>query len=118
MDKEQLTIKDITVSADRTHMLLEIPGLKKEHVVYFRMPNDLLSTTGNTIWSTEGGRVQVRDVHRAYGYQASHDPRQVFGLGSSARVEEVEVRWNDGATETFGPFMPGALHVLRRGQGR
>jgi hypothetical protein len=65
-----------------------------------------------------GGRVQVRDVHRAYGYQASHDPRQVFGLGSSARVEEVEVRWNDGATETFGPFMPGALHVLRRGQGR
>jgi cytochrome c len=53
MDKEQLTVKSMSISKDRKHIQLEIPGLKKEHVIYLRLPNNLLSVSGNKIWSTE-----------------------------------------------------------------
>ena len=53
MDLEKLKVDRISLSKDRTHILLEIPGLKKEHVVYFRIPETLKSATGQSLWSTE-----------------------------------------------------------------
>ena len=52
-DLEKLPIKSITVSTDGKKVSLEIPGLKKEHVVYFRLPEDLLSAGSRTLWSSE-----------------------------------------------------------------
>ena len=53
MDLEKLEIEKISLSKDRTHILLEIHGLKKEHVVYFRLPETLKSATGQSLWSSE-----------------------------------------------------------------
>ncbi len=53
MDLEKLKIEKISISKDRTRILLEIPGLKKEHVVYFRLPENLKSATGQSLWSSE-----------------------------------------------------------------
>ena len=52
-DLEKLNIKEITISQDRTRVYLEIPGLKKEHVVYFRLGEDLSSVSGKSLWSSE-----------------------------------------------------------------
>ena len=43
--------------------------------------------------------VQTREVHRAYGFQAQHDPRLVFGLGA-AKSATVVIRWPSGLTQT------------------
>ena len=53
MDLEKLIIRNIGISPDRKSLYLEIPGLKKEHVVYFRLPDDLQGESGQNLWSSE-----------------------------------------------------------------
>ena len=53
MDLQELKIRSIKISGDRTKIYLDIPGLKKEHVVYFRLPDDLKNTNGQSLWSSE-----------------------------------------------------------------
>ena len=65
-----------------------------------------------------GARTLRRDVQSAFGYLSGHTPFVHVGLGAEREVTEVVVRWVDGSEERFGPFAAGALHELRRGQGR
>jgi cytochrome c len=53
LDQKTLTVKKISISADRKRAYLEIDGLKKEHVVYFRLPETLTGMNGKTLWSSE-----------------------------------------------------------------
>ncbi|CAN5341841.1 hypothetical protein BH23BAC1_BH23BAC1_07460 [soil metagenome] len=53
MDLGDLKIKKMTISEDRKRVDLEIPGLKEEHVVYFRLPEHLQSASGQSLWSSE-----------------------------------------------------------------
>ena len=53
MDLENLKISAITISDDRKRVYLEIPGLKKERVVYFRLPDELRNAKGESLWSSE-----------------------------------------------------------------
>ena len=45
------------------------------------------------------GRRQVREVTTAGSYLSSNDPRLVFGLGASAGVKSLEIRWPGGRTQ-------------------
>lgn len=53
MDLETLDITRMDLSEDRTRLYLEIPNLQEEHVVYFRLPEDLQSASGQSLWSSE-----------------------------------------------------------------
>lgn len=53
MDVEEMKIGQMKLSDDRKRLFLEIPNLKKEHVVYFRLPDNLKSTAGRSLWSSE-----------------------------------------------------------------
>lgn len=53
MELTQLEVSALEVSEDRKRLLLNIPGLKKEHVVYFRLPEDLRNGTRQPLWSSE-----------------------------------------------------------------
>lgn len=53
MDLEKLKISRVTLSEDRKRLNLEIPNLKKEHVIYFRLPENFQSSSGQFLWSTE-----------------------------------------------------------------
>ena len=70
---------------------------------------------GATVSARIGGATLVARVQAGYGYCSSNDPRIHFGLGTSTRVDELSVRWNDGASERFGPLAAGAVHTIRRG---
>jgi hypothetical protein len=65
-----------------------------------------------------GGHSVAREVRAAYSYLASNDPRVHLGLGDATVVDEVRVRWADGAEERFGPLPADQMHVLARGKGR
>ena len=52
-DLTDLSVSNLTISKDRKKIYLEIPGLKKGHVVYFRLPDDLKSEGGSQLWSSE-----------------------------------------------------------------
>lgn len=53
LNLENLKPTKVEVSSDRKKVYLEIPGLKKEHVVYFRLPEDLRSASGQSLWAGE-----------------------------------------------------------------
>ena len=72
---------------------------------------------GASVSLSLGARRITRDVRAAASYCASSDPRVHVGLGSAARVEEVRVRWIDGAVESFGGFDAVADVELRKGSG-
>ena len=52
-DLEKLKVTRVNISKDRSRVYLEIPDLKKEHVVYFRLPGNLRSASGQSLWSSE-----------------------------------------------------------------
>lgn len=55
---------------------------------------------GARITITDGnGRRQIADANTAGSYLASNDGRVVFGLGATAKVASVEVRWSTGKTQ-------------------
>jgi hypothetical protein len=64
-----------------------------------------------------GQRTFWRMVLPGQGYCSSQDPRVHCGLGPLERVDLVTVRWPGGTEESFGPFPPGKIHVLRQGTG-
>jgi cytochrome c len=53
LDLEKLNITNINISEDRLRVYLEISDLKKEHKVYFRLPENLQSNRGQSLWSSE-----------------------------------------------------------------
>lgn len=46
--------------------------------------------------TTADGRSQWNEVTTAVGYASASDSRVHFGLGSSARIKEIEIRWPSG----------------------
>ncbi len=53
MDNRELKVKSATVSEDRKRVFLQIDGLKDKHVVYIRLKDKFISSTGNSLWSPE-----------------------------------------------------------------
>jgi len=62
-----------------------------------------------------GGAVHVREVSAASSYLSSSDPRAHFGLGETARADEVEVRWPDGRVERHRDLPADRAWRLRPG---
>ena len=73
--------------------------------------------TGARVTVTAGGARQVRTVQGAMSYLSSSDPRAHFGLGATGRVDEVVVRWPDGASEAFPGGAADRAVTLVRGEG-
>lgn len=73
---------------------------------------------GATVVLVSGGRRTVRVIQPGYSYLSSNDPRAHFGLPGDGNIEEISVRWPDGAWERFAGGKPDRLVVLRRGEGR
>jgi hypothetical protein len=63
-----------------------------------------------------GGRVIRRVVRPHSGYFSSHDPRVHAGLGSAEAIEELVVRWPQGAAEVWHDLPVRRVLRLRAGQ--
>ena len=57
------------------------------------------SAIGARVRLTAGGRTQVDEVRAGRGYQGADDLRLHFGLGSSDRIDHLEIRWPGGNEE-------------------
>ena len=53
IDLEQLVPAKMEWSSDGKKLYLEIPGLKQEHVIYFKLSEALESREGKPLWSSE-----------------------------------------------------------------
>ena len=64
-----------------------------------------------------GGRTLVDEVRSGSSYISNNDMRVHFGLGATAKIDWVEVRWPSGLVEKFGNLAVDKIHTLREGNG-
>ncbi len=71
---------------------------------------------GARVTCRAGGRTIVRRLTSGTGYLSAHDPRLWFGLGNSAEVERLEVRWPSGAIQSWAGLSADRILVIEEGK--
>jgi len=72
---------------------------------------------GARITVTTGNLKQVWEIKRTVGIYSSSDPRAHFGLGLSATIDLVSVRWPSGKVQEFKNVAADAHYVLHEEEG-
>jgi hypothetical protein len=62
-----------------------------------------------------GGRLQVQDVQSQSSYYSVNDLRLHFGLGKTAMVDAVDIRWPSGLKQSFQKLPADVLVTIREG---
>jgi enediyne biosynthesis protein E4 len=92
---------------------------KDNHRVLFK----LLGTKSNRLAigarvTVKTGKVtQISEVKGGSSYISQNDLRQHFGLGASAAMDEVQVRWPNGNVETLRDVPGDFIYTIGEGQG-
>ncbi|HGY90985.1 MAG TPA: CRTAC1 family protein [Planctomycetes bacterium] len=90
----------------------------RRHFVGLRLvgAGSLRDAVGARVTVATATQRQSLEVRRQASFQASNDPRLVFGLGESTAVTACTVHWPDGREEEFAVKVD-AYNVLRYGEG-
>src|SRR5467141_3710768 len=72
---------------------------------------------GARISVTAGTRTLVDEVRSGSSYNSSSDMRVHFGLGSTTKVDSIQVRWPSGLVERFDNLPADSIHTLKEGSG-
>lgn len=81
---------------------------------------DLRAATGNPqavgakVWLKSAGVTQQREVRAGSSYASTSDPRLLFGLGASRTLEELRIRWPNGAITTHPGLAVDQIHRLQQ----
>ena len=66
---------------------------------------------------TAGGLKRSRLKTAGGSYLASHDPREILGLGPAAKVESLEIKWPSGQVDKLANVPAGRYLKLVEGKG-
>ena len=72
---------------------------------------------GAKITVTAGARKLVDEVRSGSSYISQNDLRVHFGLGQTAKVDSIEIRWPSGLAERFQDLPADTIHILKEGSG-
>ena len=64
-----------------------------------------------------GGMVQMDEVRSGGSYLSQSDLRVHFGLGTAARIDQVEIRWPTGNVETLKGLQADRIYAILEGEG-
>ena len=66
----------------------------------------------------ESGGAKRRRLKTAGGsYLASHDPREILGIGDSAKTDSIEIKWPSGKVDKLNDAPAGKYSVVIEGKG-
>jgi hypothetical protein len=112
---------DVVINClDHTPVLLKNVNDDHNHWVGLALiggPKTPRDAIGSTVYLTANGTRQRGDVMSGGSFESSNDFRVHFGLGQAATVDKVEIRWPDGAKETY--TLPGVdrYYTIEEGKG-
>jgi hypothetical protein len=75
------------------------------------------SAIGARISVKAGSRTFVDEVRSGSSYISQSDLHVHFGLGSSGKIDSVQVRWPSGLIERFPNLRVDSIHTLKEGAG-
>ncbi len=105
MDAAPTVLRNVTAS---THNWLTVELLGG--------PKSGRNAIGATLLLRAGGRLQRGDVIGGGSFASQSDFRVHFGLGATAKVDSLEVRWPSGLRERFA--VPAINRIVRLEEGR
>jgi enediyne biosynthesis protein E4 len=70
---------------------------------------------GARVTATFGGRTLTQQVSGGQSYLSASEKTLTFGLGDSAEIDSLEIRWPDGTTQTLTDIAGGARLTVRQG---
>jgi hypothetical protein len=71
---------------------------------------------GAKVFLTAGGIRQRTDVFSGGSYASNSDPRVHFGLGTSSKIDKLEIHWPDGVVEQI--TLPQVDRILTVAEGK
>ncbi len=75
-----------------------------------------LSAIGTKVTLKQGAKKQVREVRAGESYGISNTHCIIFGLGSNATIDEIEVAWPDGKKDRITGLQPNKMVYVREGK--
>ncbi|MDA0802989.1 MAG: CRTAC1 family protein [Planctomycetota bacterium] len=69
---------------------------------------------GATATVTSGTLTQRDTIRNGSSYASSSDPRLHFGIGAATTVDQIQIRWPDGTTQTVGPLAADQWHTIKK----
>jgi hypothetical protein len=112
---------DVVVNClDHTPVLLKNINDDHNHWVGLNLiggPKSPRDAVGSTVYVTSGGQRQRGDVMSGGSFMSSNDFRLHYGLGENTTVDKVEIRWSDGAKETYNLPSVDRYFTIEEGKG-
>lgn len=98
-------------------MILEARPDPANHWVSFELegnPSNRMALNARVLVTT-GTMQQMNEVRSGGSYLSQSDTRLHFGLGTSAKVDKVEIKWPDGTSQTFTDLSADRFYHLKEG---
>jgi hypothetical protein len=64
-----------------------------------------------------GKLVQFNEIRGGGSYLSQNDLRLHFGLGTSSKIDGVEISWPSGLTERLGDLAADQIYTVEEGKG-
>ncbi|HEX3372917.1 MAG TPA: CRTAC1 family protein, partial [Edaphobacter sp.] len=98
-------------------MILEAKSPPENHWVSFQLEGSTSNrlALNARVYVTTGSMRQMDEVRSGGSYLSQSDLRLHFGLGDAARISSVEVRWPNGATQTFKDVAADRFYRVKQG---
>lgn len=106
IDSEPTLLRNVLKNANHWITLKLVGGPKS--------PRDGM---GAKVFVTAGGVRQRMDILSGGSYCSSSDPRAHFGLGSSNKIDNLEIHWPSGLIEQLPPPKVDCIVTLTEGKG-
>jgi hypothetical protein len=97
-------------------VLRNMSGLGNHWLGIELVGRDNADVVGTRVVLSAGGKTQTRFAKGGGSYASSPDRRLVFGLGSTARIDQLKVLWPDGSTQEWTELPLDRYHVLVQGE--
>ena len=72
---------------------------------------------GTKVRVVAGSMSQIDEVRSGGSYLSQNDLRLHFGLGSAAKVDDVEVRWPSGTMQALHNLTSDHIYIVKEGEG-
>lgn len=98
-------------------MILETRPNPAHHWVSFELEGARVNrmALNARIFVTTGTMRQMEEIRSGGSYLSQSDTRLHFGLGTSNRIDKVEVQWPDGSSQNFEAVEANKFYVLKQG---
>jgi len=109
----------VIMSTDGPPTLLLNQGGNSNHRVLFKLTGTKSNkmAIGARVIVKAGKLAQFSEVRGGGSYLSQNDPRLHFGLGSEAKMDEVEIRWPSGKVEVLRDVPADFIYTIVEGEG-